>query len=186
MRCHEYQKLALRTLPKKESCTLDFRQIQLVHAMFGISGEIGEVIQDLENRSNVIQEVGDILWYVAIALDALDFDMENLEYEVDHSHTYDDLTIQTSIAVDIVKRHIFYKAEFNFEKFYTAIGGIMSALHGIAEEYRFNLQTAMDLNIQKLKKRYPDKFLESLALQRDVAKESKVFDDVEHTDTASS
>lgn len=186
MRCHEYQKLALRTLPAKESATLDHRQIQLVHAIFGISGEIGEIIQDLEDRANVIQEVGDILWYVAIALDAIDFDFEDLEYTVDVSHTYDDLTIQTSIAVDIVKRHIFYKSEFNFEKFLLAIGGIMSALYGIAEEYRFNLEKAMELNIAKLKSRYPEKFLESLALTRDVAKEKKIFDEVEHIDTASS
>jgi NTP pyrophosphatase (non-canonical NTP hydrolase) len=175
MRLHEYQKLAMRTAPEKTGEFIDARQLQLLHCVLGICGEVGEIVEDLENKENVIQEVGDVTWYMAIGLDAIGFDMENLETEVNYEGTYDDLVIQSAILADIVKRHVYYKTEFNFEKFITTMGMILSCLEGIALEYSFNIETALENNIKKLQIRYPYKFSTDKAINRDVAKELKAF-----------
>lgn len=90
MKNKEYKKAALRT----ESC--DFvaikqrvsseRNIRLLHAGIGLATESGEFLDALKktifygkelDETNLKEEVGDLLWYCAIALDALGGDFES-------------------------------------------------------------------------------------------------------------
>lgn len=56
---------------------------RLLHAAMGMTTEAGEFMDALKksffynralDRTNLLEELGDILWYMAIALDALDSD----------------------------------------------------------------------------------------------------------------
>lgn len=56
-------------------------KIQLLHAAFGLCTEVGEFQDQLKRHlfygkeldlTNLVEEIGDILWYVAEALEALD------------------------------------------------------------------------------------------------------------------
>lgn len=56
----------------------------LLHSVLGITGEVGELASAVEkyawygqdfDRRNVLEELGDVLWYVAEACDALDMDL---------------------------------------------------------------------------------------------------------------
>lgn len=85
----EYQRLAKRTEcpqePIHERIGLRLpRSAPLLHAAIGISGEAGELAGAVEkwlwynkplDVQNVKEELGDLLWYIAEACNALDFDM---------------------------------------------------------------------------------------------------------------
>lgn len=74
-----YQSLAIRTAKAMPSVTDD-----LLHASIGLCGEAGEFADCIKkhwaygqelDRENAIEELGDMLWYVALACNALDVDM---------------------------------------------------------------------------------------------------------------
>lgn len=54
--------------------------IRLVHASLGMSGEVGEVVDHIKkllmyqkqlDKEKVLEEIGDVLWYMAIMIDEL-------------------------------------------------------------------------------------------------------------------
>lgn len=73
-----YQQLAMRTakpLPVQDD---------LLHAALGLTGEAGEFADCIKkhwvygqalDRENAIEEIGDLLWFCALACNALDIDM---------------------------------------------------------------------------------------------------------------
>ena len=73
-----YQALAMRTAKPMEL------QDDLLHAALGLSGEAGEFADCIKKHwaykqpldtSNALEELGDLLWYIALACNALDVDM---------------------------------------------------------------------------------------------------------------
>lgn len=81
----EYIKLAMRTasddtLPAAMRLSGSHQVIQLVHAAMGLATESGEFMDAFKRFAfygqemdavNLVEELGDILWYVALAADAL-------------------------------------------------------------------------------------------------------------------
>ncbi|MGQ9481949.1 nucleoside triphosphate pyrophosphohydrolase family protein [Chloroflexus sp.] len=76
MNADNYQELAMRTL----AAGLTPRE-RLTNAALGLSGEAGEFADTVKkhlfhghplNREELLKELGDILWYAALARDALD------------------------------------------------------------------------------------------------------------------
>ena len=82
MEINEYQSLAMTTLNK------DIPQNQLIiNAALGLSGEVGEVNDLLKkhlfqghdlNKNDLINELGDIAWYLAEAATALNISLEEI------------------------------------------------------------------------------------------------------------
>ncbi len=86
----DYQKLAHRT----EADVSDIKGrikfpegVRLLHASLGISSEAGELADALKrcfyygqemDHTNVIEELGDCLWYIALACNALGVDMSTV------------------------------------------------------------------------------------------------------------
>jgi len=77
----EYQKLAMTTL----NPTLNSEQ-RIMNAILGLNGEAGEVADVMKkhlfqghdlNKEKLIDEVGDIMWYVALLADGLGVTMED-------------------------------------------------------------------------------------------------------------
>jgi NTP pyrophosphatase (non-canonical NTP hydrolase) len=77
----EYQDLAMRTA--KPLSTRD----NLVHAVMGLSGEAGEFADCIKksliygqplNHANAMEELGDILWFVALACKTLEVPMTHV------------------------------------------------------------------------------------------------------------
>ena len=85
MDSREYSKNALVTEPLEiEEVTKRLAQrntIRLLHASFGVSSESGEVADAIKrfvfygkpiDRINLIEEAGDLLWYINVLLNAVD------------------------------------------------------------------------------------------------------------------
>jgi NTP pyrophosphatase (non-canonical NTP hydrolase) len=66
---------------------LDKTTIRLLHAAMGTATEAGEVVDILKkhvfygkkiDKIHLLEELGDLLWYISIAIDALDSDFETV------------------------------------------------------------------------------------------------------------
>lgn len=82
---NEYQQAAQRTEKTPLFVNGDLSQSRLVHAMLGVCTEAGE-LQDMMKKHliygkpfdavNVVEECGDVLWYLALALTSVGSTME--------------------------------------------------------------------------------------------------------------
>lgn len=82
MTINEYQKLAMTTLNKELS-----NEQTLLNGCMGLCGESGEVIDLLKkhlsqghdlNKEKMIEEIGDVAWYIAEIAYALNVDLETV------------------------------------------------------------------------------------------------------------
>lgn len=81
MKLNEYQVIAMRT-----ASPLPFRE-SLLHATLGLTAEAGEVAGNIKrhiaygkdiDRANLIEEAGDILWFVTLLADTLGVSLEQI------------------------------------------------------------------------------------------------------------
>lgn len=81
----EYRTLALRT-EKSSPLSVPFDVTRLLHGAIGIAGESGELLDQIKrhlfyglplDRTNVLEECGDLLWYLNLALCSLGFSFED-------------------------------------------------------------------------------------------------------------
>lgn len=82
----DYIEQAIRTESVPE-IWLDTSRIRLLHAGIGMATESGEFLDALKKHlyygkpldlTNLREEIGDLLWYMAIALDELDTDFDEV------------------------------------------------------------------------------------------------------------
>lgn len=92
MTANEYQNEALRTAPKhdqhvEQADRCGPESMDLLHAAIGVGTEAGELLDAIKkhviygrplNYSNVAEELGDLLWYIALAADAAGFTLEDV------------------------------------------------------------------------------------------------------------
>lgn len=77
---------------------------------------------------------------------------------------------------DSLKRHIFYGKPYDRVNAKEEIGDVMWYIALLANALEVDLQEILDINIAKLKARYPQKFTETDALVRDLAAERVVLE----------
>lgn len=82
---NEYQKLALKTCHDGRLIDLGSTDARVLHAAIGVCTEVGELQDALKkdfiygkpfDHTNLVEEFGDILWYVAIGLNGLGVTLE--------------------------------------------------------------------------------------------------------------
>ena len=82
MTVNEYQKMAMATLNPALA-----KKDVLINGVMGLCGEAGEAIDVVKkhlaqghplDRENLIQELGDVAWYLAETATALDVDLEEV------------------------------------------------------------------------------------------------------------
>ena len=90
MTTHEYQELAIKTeapYDKAKMMMAGGRQIRLMHGAVGLATESGELLDTLKKHvyyqkmldtGNLAEELGDILWYVAIICSEMGWPMEEI------------------------------------------------------------------------------------------------------------
>lgn len=82
MNIADYQKAALRTAPKGVS-----DEEHALHAVLGLTSEAGEIATTVKrwyaynkplDKQNIVEELGDILWFVSLMSHAIGVPMEKL------------------------------------------------------------------------------------------------------------
>ena len=138
---------------------------RLLHATMGICTELAE-LADGEGNVNFVEEVGDVLWYLAIADDVINWHMYNRVSE------YKSNLFWIGELNDVMKRHLFYGTELNVDKMITACIAIYRGLAVALSSREILIESAMEANIRKLEKRYPDKYFDAkAAVHRDTDRE---------------
>lgn len=160
-----------------------------LHAGYGLIAEIGE-IADIFKRHifygkdidiiHLKEEIGDAMWYLAIGCHARDVDLEMIQKSPQYLLGQDSLTDSQNMIMMVAnssyvifsyyKDNTLCKSE---ELIY--LGTIYDCLKSLCHLNGFTLEEVMDLNIQKLRKRYPDGFSKYDALNRDKENEMSHF-----------
>ena len=172
---NEYQRLALRTAPFPIERKLISQNDRLLHGAIGLCGEVGEIYQNDSDRKNMLEEIGDCLWYISLMLDGAGYQLDDIFYNVPVGDTMQELVINSAIIADQVKRLIYYGADFKdcFEK---SMEKMIQCLNRLALENHSTLEECMTANINKLQIRYPNAFSEERAIHRNTDRESKAFE----------
>jgi NTP pyrophosphatase (non-canonical NTP hydrolase) len=162
-----YVELAIRTEAPSEH--------RLLHAAMGFCTEVAEVeewfLLEVQDKDHLREELGDIMWYVAIALDKLDLELEIPEALI---YGFDIALLNVSVGrfMDQIKREFFYAKAIDETVLIEALGQIVEqviSINAIVLKEPFDL--ALEKNIDKLKARFPDKFTNEAAIHRDLDKE---------------
>lgn len=163
------------------------RTARLLHAVLGMAGEYMEVF-DAQGKDNRKKELGDVMWYVAQAIDVcLGGIGVSTTYDagwlftgaVTHCSTPSSITLRIlfmriSHSVDIVKKHIFYGKPLDFEDIASDLYVVISRIRELCLEWDIDFMDLLETNIRKLEVRYKEKFTEKEAIERDLVKEDTV------------
>jgi NTP pyrophosphatase (non-canonical NTP hydrolase) len=122
----------------------------------------------------------DLMNYVQEALRSENKDFQALINRVDVRsirllHGAMGLDTESGEIMDSMKRHIIYGSDLNVVNIREELGDIMWYVALICDELEITIEQICQDNIDKLRKRYPDKFTKELAENRDVANELSHF-----------
>ena len=154
------------------------------HMALGLAGEIGELIEcigtDLKfniDRINLGEELGDIYWYLANIANMWEVHIpEDLQVDIPGVECLDFLIIKIGELVDHIKRFMAYNKAIDKEKGALLICDVRLALYVMEKTYDLNGGDIRARNIAKLIARFPDKFSDHLAINRDIDTERKTLE----------
>jgi NTP pyrophosphatase (non-canonical NTP hydrolase) len=166
MKIEQYQIEAKRTCP-----TLGSDKLDLAHMVLGIFSEFEEFTQAVNNNDmfNKSEECSDMMWYISNYCTFRFINLDLLWYEKEFNG--ETFIINVSILQDYVKKYIAYNRNINPEKEEEILKAI---LYNISKMYgMIDVEKSLQNNIDKLKVRFPDKFSEELANNRNLTLERK-------------
>lgn len=167
----EFKTLALKTEslldPLTDSCKELGLTNRILHCVMGISTEQDEFLLAMDNkdRTNALEELGDMLWYTAILQDAIGFELECSETNV-----YD------ISGLDAIKKTLFYGKELNVGDIRTFGCNIVGYANNRIKLLGGDPEEVMYTIISKLKARYGDKFDADRTNNRDLDKERSILE----------
>jgi NTP pyrophosphatase (non-canonical NTP hydrolase) len=169
----EYVPLAVRT--EKVLPTMD----RLVHGCMGLITEIGEVTTELKRmaiyekeldakrKEHILEEIGDVMWYVAIMLDALRVDVSyvaaapKMPLPKGESGKWEALALMLGVhcghVCEITQYFIVSEEipEDALPEFLASLTMIISGMYVSAIFCDSSIEQAMENNIAKLRIRFP-------------------------------
>lgn len=164
MTLKEYHVACARTCPSLGSTQLD-----TLHMNIGIATETGEILDAIKRKIaykkevdivNIEEEIGDTCWYICnrYNMTSKNKDMlpEPFEYKIDNIESLANILLSISPTTS-----------------YTILISIVKCT---ANFFNLDFETCLDKNIAKLYARYPEKFTEELAINRNTDNERKILE----------
>lgn len=204
-----YQELACRTKKEMSSMVLPIDSIKddhivketkehlgkvldNIHMVLGVSGEFSELYKAVVNNDipNIIEESGDILWFVAVMCQVNDLEfykiaetaIQSLDVEESHSNNgYDDGGL-----IDVIKRYAIYSDGYvddvktfsiKLIPYLTNIVRIVINQTYWLGSNGYDINEILQINIDKLVGRFGDKFSSYMALNRNLEAERSKLED---------
>lgn len=173
MKLQEYQEKAKRT-----SADLGSDKLNLSHMVMGMCTEIPELEEAIYNKDsvNIGEELADTYWYVANYETFRGYDMS--EYEMANAGAFGTDILYTQIALlqDLIKKYVAYSRPIDVDEEKKLLSRIKSNLFNMFISYKLDQGEYLQKNIDKLIARYPEKFTEDNAINRDLENERKILE----------
>jgi hypothetical protein len=153
----------LLTKPRMQGIIGETR-VRLLHSALGMSTEIIELRYAIErgDRVNVLEGLGDVLWYWAIGLDALnlrDFDDPDAEpLFLGSLESERRLVAYICLWADLIRRHAIHAKDLNPNSALTALRDIWRGVGEVCHAFGISRDAVMDRNIAKLRARFPAQY----------------------------
>lgn len=134
----------------------------LLHMAVGLSGEVGELIENrLTNgtHENRVEEFGDIEFYyngIINQFKGISREIQpdvNINFEGDSLHLLH-LSMSASNLLDVIKKFAIYESPLNLTKLTFELHEVRRALINLYHVYGITLGQAIEANIRKLRVRY--------------------------------
>ena len=164
---------------------------RMFHGIVGICTELGEIVEAYEKTEvdfvNVAEEIGDAYWYTAVLFDELNIkssEVQNLEIlSTDMNSLPLFLVAMSTDMLDKTKKTMFYGKKYSSEAlklqviaFYNALG---MCVNGLKNYLDVSKEKIWEINLNKLKIRYPEKFNLNDAEVRNLTAERIVLEKAE-------
>lgn len=153
---------------KLESTLYTDEAHRFAHAAIGLVTESLEIIiaQENDDLDNLFEEIGDTYWYVALMCHVLDMTMEEVE-AIDAQVENEGMV--PFILLDNAKKALFYGRTIDRDTMAVLLSVIIQTLREEVEDQGWTVDQVLEGNIQKLKKRYGEKFSTEAAINREIA-----------------
>lgn len=175
MNLKEYTGYAIRTAATPTPC--DERELNIVHFLIGVQTEVNELILESTEPYQLKEEIGDLLWYCALGANTIGLTLDDIELlPIDDVDPEVYLQIVAMNCCDTAKRMIFYRKPIEDHEVAQLIGFVLSTVERLLNLYRLDYEEVMEANIEKLRVRYPDKYTDFHALNRNLLKEKRVLE----------
>lgn len=168
MTIKEYQLEASRTCK-------DLGENNFMHMKMGVMTEIGEIVDIFKKNLaygkpidvvNLGEEIADVAWYI-VNWDTFNEMLSSVKETAKNESLGDILQ-----SLDWINNY--YSVCIDNDYFET--NEQLGLLKSIADYYNLNFYELLDKNIAKLRTRFPEKFTEEAALNRDLEKERQILE----------
>lgn len=201
MNINEYIGAVKRTESAREPVHVTTTELglsnRMFHSILGMQTEINEIFDALDlykvtgvlDEVNILEELGDLLYYFAISVDDLSITTD-LD-ESDYSHLFKHLELLHLInllrhncgyMLDRIKKTMFYGKLLDKDDIKQTLITTYTIIKLIINKLDSDVSSVMNVNIQKLKKRYPENFNLENAEERDLNAEREILETIKTTE----
>ena len=181
MNWKEYLELSEKTLSTQFHC--EEREQRLLHAVIGVLTEVEELLDnhigEEQDITNMLEEAGDITWYLAIIGREMNLDYPQLVVKTKNDNPMKlvlKIVKNTCKLLDMMKKKLYYNKPIDDNLFKTITTLVMLDVSDYMNTYDIDIEKSFDVNIDKLKARYGDKFSSEKAINRDLETERNILE----------
>lgn len=168
-----YQEQTKRTLPN-----LGNDSINLAHMVLGMFSEYSELLDAtaLNDKVGIGEELADKFWYLSNYCNLRGYSLSDLVEDSKHNDPKKSYLFYLSEIQDLVKKKLAYNKDINKTVEYTLLVNYISRLIELVKYHDLDVEVILENNINKLKIRFPDKFTEENAKNRNTKAERVVLE----------
>ena len=181
MNWNEYLVMSEKTMSTEFHC--DSKDERLLHAVIGVLTEVEELLDnhigEEQDITNMLEEAGDITWYLAIIGREMNLDYPQLVVKTKNDNPMKlvlKIVKNTCKLLDMMKKKLYYNKPIDDNLFKTITTLVMLDVSDYMNTYDIDIEKSFDVNIDKLKARYGDKFSSEKAINRDLETERNILE----------
>jgi NTP pyrophosphatase (non-canonical NTP hydrolase) len=182
----------IAVMRRTESSIMHTEEKRFIHALLGIVSEYFELkdwVYEKKGKANLIEELGDLIWYISLGVDSMNLPFESLNpfiltpTLIDTLKEHEDnFAIKAAIKneigkmSDMIKAMIFYNRPYSVQDKLKMLACALNAVLILSIKHDIAIEQICKKNFEKLKTRYPNKYSDIDANNRDIEAEQKVLE----------
>ena len=152
----------------------EHESVTMLHGLLGVIGEMGELEEAIGkvDRAEVVKEFGDVWWYIAALCRGARWCFNDFVTDVilavaeANELQKERISLRVNGISEPYKKWVFYGKQIDNEELVNATINVMVNATRAAMLLGVTIAEAQAFNIEKLRKRYPEKFDEAAAVAK--------------------